>query len=225
MNKYHFGAVLKKSNGLFWTAFAVKKLLLAVLLLSPVKTFADDTAILDKIEQAGTAAKTLSTTFRQMKVVAATGSKTHLDGTLYFVAPDKMAQHYNQAGEALIINGKNFYMLRNGKKMQFDTDKNLPMRSLRNTLLYCLQGKLRTLANENDADLTVAEDAKGYTVTLTARKKAARGYKTIVLRYSKSTHLLNTMEMNEFLGNSNIYTMADYKVNGQVDAAKFNIPK
>lgn len=225
MKLHGFDNIPKKWQIFFWMTFCAKKLFLVIILCCSVDAFADDTAILNKIEQAGTAAKTLSTTFRQMKVVAATGSKTHLDGTLYFVAPDKMAQHYNQAGEALIINGKNFYMLRNGKKMQFDTDKNLPMRSLRNTLLYCLQGKVRTLANENDADLTVSEDAKGYTVTLTARKKAARGYKTIVLRYSKSTHLLNTMEMNEFLGNSNIYTMADYKVNGQVDAAKFNIPK
>lgn len=225
MKLHGFDNIPKKWQIFFWMTFCAKKLFLVIILCCSVDAFADDTAILNKIEQAGTAAKTLSTTFRHMKVVAATGTKTHLDGTLYFVAPDKMAQHYNQAGEALIINGKNFYMLRNGKKLQFDTDKNLPMRSLRNTLLYCLQGKVRTLANENDADLTVAEDAKGYTVTLTARKKAARGYKTIVLRYSKQTHLLNTMEMNEFLGNSNIYTMADYKVNGQVDAAKFNIPK
>ncbi|MGN0186618.1 MAG: outer membrane lipoprotein carrier protein LolA [Paludibacteraceae bacterium] len=225
MKTSHLGTALKKSQGFFWTAFIVKKVVLVGLLLCSVKTFADDTVILDKIEQAGTAAKTLSTTFRQMKVVAATGSKTQLNGTLYFVAPDKMAQHYNSADEALVINGKQFYMMRNGKKMLFDTDKNLPMRNLRNTLLYCLQGTVRTLAKENDADLTVAEDAKGYTVTLTARKKAVRGYKTIVLRYSKNNYLLTTMEMNEFSGNSNIYTMDDYTINAQIEAAKFNIPK
>ena len=136
-----------------------------------------------------------------------------------------MAQRYTNANEALIINGNQFYMVRSGKKLLFDTDKNPPMRSLRNTLLYCLQGKLRTLAADNDAELTVAEDAKGYTITLTARKKAVRGYQTIVLRYSKTNNLLMTMEMNEFSGNSTIYTMSDYKTNGQIDAAKFNIPK
>ena len=225
MNIKAFCIMTKKLQGLFWTAFWLKKLALLLILCCSVDAFADDTAILTKIEQAGSAPKTLSATFRQMKVVKATGSKIHLEGTLYFVAPDKMAQHYTNANEALIINGKQFYMVRSGKKLLFDTDKNPPMRSLRNTLLYCLQGKLRTLAADNDAELTVAEDAKGYTITLTARKKAVRGYQTIVLRYSKTNNLLMTMEMNEFSGNSTIYTMSDYKTNGQIDAAKFNIPK
>lgn len=186
---------------------------------------ADNAAALDKIESANAAYSSQTCSFTQQKTTV-TGAKNDANGTLYYVSPDKLSQHYVQpATDLLVINGANFYMARNDKKMLFDTSKNQMMRNLSNTLLYCIQGKIRQLATENDANVDVSESADNYIVTLTARKKAARGYKTIVLHYAKKTCLLTTMRMDEMNGASTLYQLTDTQVNSTIDASKFIIPK
>lgn len=215
---------LKKSRW-FWAFFVLKKLFLAAFLLVPTYIFADDTAILDQIEKTNTAVKTLTSPFTQVKTSASNGATKHLAGTLYYATPDKVAQHYTQpATDLFLINGDKLYMARNGKKLQFDTSKNAPMRALRNTLIYCIQGRVRTLAAENEADIAVATDAKHYIVTLTSKKRVPRGYKKIVLHYAKTDGTLHTMQMDEINGNSTLYTMTAYKIGAAVDAKQFEIP-
>ncbi len=203
----------------------LKKFCIAALLCVPAFVFADNQAVLDQIEKANASVKTLVTPFTQVKTVVATGAKKNSAGTLYYRANNCMAQHYTQpSGECFVINANKIYMVRNGKKMHFDASKNAPMRALSNTLLYCIQGKIRTLSAENNAEISVSSDAKHNIVTLTAKKKVARGYKKIVLRYNKVDGRLHSMQMDEFTGNSTLYTMTDYKLNGTIDASVFAIP-
>lgn len=216
--------ILKKSKW-FLAFFVLKKLCVAAFLLVPAYVFADDTAVFDQIEKTNASVKTLVSPFTQAKTIASTGAVKNLAGTLYYAAPDKVAQHYTQpATDLFVINGHQLYMARNGKKLHFDTSKNAPMRALRNTLVYCIQGRVRTLAAENEADITVSSDTKHHIVTLTAKKKVPRGYKKIVLRYAKSDGTLHTMRMDELNGNSTLYTMTGYKANASVDAAVFAVP-
>lgn len=201
-------------------------LLLLALLFVPKYVLADDAVVLAQIEKANANVKTLVSPFTQTKVVAATGTKKNLAGTLYYSAPDKVAQHYTQpASDLFLINGNQLCMARNGKKLHFDTGKNATMCALRNTLIYCIQGRTRTLAAENSADITVSSDAKHYIVTLTSKKKLPHGYKTIVLHYTKSDATLHIMQMDEFNGNSTIYTMTNYAIDQPVDATVFAIPE
>lgn len=216
--------ILKKSK-LFWAFVALKKICFAAFLLVPTYVVADDTAVLDQIEKANANVKTLTSPFTQAKTSASTGAVKHSAGTLYYTAPDKVAQHYTQpATDLFVINGDKLYMVRNGKKMLFDTSKNAPMRALSNTLIYCIQGRVRTLADENEADITVTSDAKHHIVTLTSKKRVPRGYKKIVLHYAKANGTLHTMQMDEINGNSTLYTMTGYKIGVAIDAKQFDIP-
>ena len=182
--------------------------------------------ILTEIEKANAAYKTVEGTFTRTQTNAAKG-KTETDkGILYLSGEDQMAQHYQApSADVLIINGDDFYMVRGKKTNKFNTAKNKPMRSLRNTLLYCLHGKPGTLAAENGAEITAEKKAKGYEVVLVSAKKTPRGYAKIVLMYDLKNKTLTSMQMDEYNGNSTLYEMSGVKTNGNVDAKVFEIPE
>lgn len=181
--------------------------------------------ILSEIEKGNAAYNTIQGDFTQTKTLAAKGTKVQSEGMLYISGDHQMAQHYQApSADVLIINGNDFYMVRGKKKNKFNTDKNKTMRSLRNTLLYCVHGKPAALAAENGAEITAVQKSDGYEVTLVSTKKTARGYAKIVLLYDLKTKLLTRMQMNEYNGNSTLYQMSGLRTNQPIDASVYVIP-
>lgn len=181
--------------------------------------------ILSEIEKGNAAYNTIQGDFTQTKTLAAKGTKVQSEGLLYISGDHQMAQHYQAPStDVLIINGNDFYMVRGKKKNKFNTDKNKTMRSLRNTLLYCVHGKPAALAAENGAEITAVQKSDGYEVTLVSTKKTARGYAKIVLLYDLKTKLLTRMQMNEYNGNSTLYQMSGLRTNQPIDASVYVIP-
>ena len=181
--------------------------------------------ILSEIEKGNAAYNTIQGDFTQTKTLAAKGTKVQSEGMLYISGDHQMAQHYQApTADVLIINGNDFYMVRGKKKNKFNTDKNKTMRSLRNTLLYCVHGKPAALAAENGAEITAVQKSDGYEVTLVSTKKTARGYAKIVLLYDLKTKLLTRMQMNEYNGNSTLYQMSGLRTNQPIDASVYVIP-
>lgn len=181
--------------------------------------------ILSEIEKGNAAYNTIQGDFTQTKTLAAKGTKVQSEGLLYISGDHQMAQHYQApSADVLIINGNDFYMVRGKKKNKFNTDKNKTMRSLRNTLLYCVHGKPAALAAENGAEITAVQKSDGYEVTLVSTKKTARGYAKIVLLYDLKTKLLTRMQMNEYNGNSTLYQMSGLRTNQPIDASVYVIP-
>lgn len=181
--------------------------------------------ILSEIEKGNAAYNTIQGDFTQTKTLAAKGTKVQSEGLLYISGDHQMAQHYQAPStDVLIINGNDFYMVRGKKKNKFNTAKNKTMRSLRNTLLYCVHGKPAALAAENGAEITAVQKSDGYEVTLVSTKKTARGYAKIVLLYDLKTKLLTRMQMNEYNGNSTLYQMSGLRTNQPIDASVYVIP-
>lgn len=185
----------------------------------------DNQAVLSQIEKANATITSIKGKFAQTKTIAANGKQIKSDGTLYISGSDKMAMHYNAPStDLLIINGERFYMIRGKKKNDFNTTKNKAMRSLRNTLLYCVHGKPAQLAEENNANISVSKETEDFIVTLTSQKKTARGYKKIILNYDSQSHLLTRMEMIEWGGNSTVYEISGIKKNDTFPATVYDIP-
>ena len=137
--------------------------------------------VLIEIENANAAYKVITGDFVRTQTNVAKGTSIKADGTLYIVGEDQMTQHYKAPStDLLIINGNDFYMIRGKKTNKFNTEKNKTMRSLRNTLLYCVHGKPMELATENGAEITAEKKENEYEVVLISTKKTARGYAKIV---------------------------------------------
>ena len=161
---------------------------------------------LEVLEQKNSSRKAFYGNFKQTKTLV---SKKEIksEGTLYFSAPDKLSMLYTSPeGEKMIINGDTMLNEREGKNNKFDLTKNKSMHTLAATILYSMQGKISELAKICNADINTVQNASGWTVTLTAKTKAAKGYSSIVLAY-KSDGTICSMEMTEFSGISTLYEM------------------
>ena len=202
----------------------MRTLLLAICLFVSTLLGAQNRILAD-IEKANAAYETIESVFIRTQTNVCKGTSVKAEGELYIAGEDKMAQHYKAPStDMLIVNGNEFYMARGKKTNKFNTVKNKTMRSLRNTLLYCVHGKPVLLATENGAEITAEKKEKGYEVVLTSTKKAPRGYAKIVLTYDLKSKLLTRMQMDEYNGNSTLYEMSDLKVNTSMDTKVFKIP-
>ncbi len=184
-----------------------------------------NSAALAQIEKANAGITSIQGKFAQTKTIAANGKQIKSDGTLYINGAEQMAMHYNAPStDLLVINGNRFYMIRGKKKNNFNTEKNKAMRSLRNTLLYCVHGKPAQLATENNADIAVTQDGNATVVTLTSQKKTPRGYEKIILHYNTKNSLLTRMEMIEWGGNSTLYEISGLQTDTTIAPDQFAIP-
>lgn len=204
----------------------MKKFIFAtVMLLCGIMIQAQDNAVLQKIEKGSASMPNIEAHFVQTKHIVANDKKIVTEGTLYIADSDKMAMYYNAPStDLLVINGVQFYMKQGKREKLYNTTKNKPMASLSNTLLSCVRGKVETLAQENNADITAQKSVKGYEVTLVSREKKAKGYAQIDLVYDAKSLMLVYMKMTEFNGISNTYEMSQIKTGGNIDAAKFQAP-
>ena len=150
------------------------------------------------------AQQTTDCSFTQARTIQASGKVIHSEGVISFKAPDQLTMTYtNPAGEYLIISGPMLRSNSQGQQLSVDTDKNARFRTLRNTLLNCINGAYEQAATDNDAELSVSEKNGRKTVSMTARKAAPRGYSKIILEYIKGLPV--RMVLEEFGGISTEY--------------------
>lgn len=200
-------------------------LISAVLLpLLPLRAGGDDT--LDRIEATGAALTSLEGSFSQTKTVKANGKTSSFSGTFYFVAPGQLAMAYKEATEGLVLSNGKFFIRRGGKAHKGELKHNKQMEQLSDVLFGCLQGRVRAVAEDNDATSSVKKDKDGtVVVTLLARKKSSKGFARIVLRYRPSDLLLTGVLLEEGSGNINEYTLTTPVAGGTIPASRFEIPK
>ena len=145
-------------------------------------------------------------TFTQTKTIKASGKKIVSEGTYSFKAPDQLVMQYTKPeGDFFIIDGPIIRLDMRGTAAELDTTNNPVAKAQRNTLLNSLTGNYKAIATEMDASLAETEKGGVKTVTITANKKAAKGYSKLVLTYKAGT--LKNMILEEFNGISTEYVL------------------
>ena len=142
--------------------------------------------------------------FTQAKTLRASGKVIRSEGVISFKSPDQLTMTYTDpAGDYLVISGPMLRSNSQGQQLSVDTEKNARFRLLRNTLLNCIMGEYEQAAKDNDAELSVSDKNGVRTVSMKARKAAARGYSRILLEYVKGLPV--RMVLEEFGGISTEY--------------------
>lgn len=148
------------------------------------------------------------------------------EGTIYYAGPTSLALRYSTPeGEAFVIDNDEIYVAKGGKERFFNAQKNAPMRTLSRTLMNCIEGDIDAVASDNDADIITSDGSKTRKVTVKARKRSARGYEVIELRYRKSDGMVEYIKLVEFNGNVNEYIVGVSKKNVNLPADAFGIPE
>lgn len=189
----------------------MKKLILSIAAVACSLALSAQTAsdLLAKIQNAPVRNETVISKFTEVRTpspMMANAKTVTLTGTLTFKTTTFLSMIYDN-GELFAINGTEMVINRDGKNQVFDTSKNLMMQGLSHTLIYAFEGKLATLATEQNADITAEKKGADIIVTVTARQKAARGYSKITVGYDAKTYAIKNMKMDEFTGASTWYTM------------------
>ena len=187
----------------------MKKILLTIIAaLGALTLSAQNSAdILSKIEKAGAKAEDIVTPFKESRTPAdKTQPKVNLKGKLVFKSEGFLSMQYDN-GDNFYINGDKMIITQNGVDAVYDTTKNLLMKSLNHTLMYAFRGEPSKIAEEQQADITAEKKGDDYVVTLTARKKSARGYSRVIVYYDSVKCIIKGMQMDEVTGASTVYSM------------------
>jgi len=184
----------------------MKKLavIISVLVSSLCVMAQDQDAILSMLEE--NPSGDIAAKFSETRTSADKSSSRNLTGTLVYKTAGDLSMIYDD-GEQFIIKGNTMKIYQNQVETVFDLTKNLMMKGLRNALIYSFQGKLQNLAVEQKADIKAVKEGKIYVVTLTAQKKAVRGYSRIEIRYNSSDCAIVSMLMEEFSGAVTKYSL------------------
>lgn len=177
------------------------------------------------IGTAGASLTTVEAAFTHTRTVKASGKTTTYTGTYYYNATDRLAMHYDQDSEGLILSSGRFFIRRSGKANKGQIQKVNQMEQLSDILFACIRGEVAKAARDNDATLSLKTEKSAWVVTLTANKKSAKGYAKVVLRYRRSDGVLEGLRMEEFNGNVNDYALRNCKTGVVIPADKFDIPK
>lgn len=185
---------------------------MAAAMLGSLCAFAADADVYEKIEKANASKTNMQGHFDHTRLIKVSGKTVKMEGILYFTAPDKLGMHYTTPrGDKLVINGRNVF-IHNAQYADgrlFDTASNPVIAGLSSTLLNCIKGKIRTVASENDATLSLKDDGKHYVITATVSKKSSRGYAKIIVMYRKSDCVLVKMVTESDAGVVNTYLISD----------------
>jgi len=144
--------------------------------------------------------------FTQTRVLKMSGKTTVKKGHITFDGKDQLAMIYTAPeGDYFIIDGPLVRMDVDGRQAELQSDK-VPQVSLqRATLLNCLSGNWKQVAEDNNADASVTEKGGLRTVTLVSRKAVRGGYKSVTLTYRIKDGVVTRMVLEETAGIENTY--------------------
>lgn len=200
---------------------------LMMILMGTSSAFADENSrtmeILEKIEAANSSVKTIQGRFVHGRI-SRDGTHEALQGMLY-VGSGNMAMHYDKSDqEIFMIQDDRIHMRRKGKARDINLKIIRPMQSLKTTLLYSMQGKVASLAKfQPSYAVTAVENGGDIVIEFRSMKKGKMGYEVIRNTYDARSHLIKRMEMVEFNGNSNIYTISSLSVDKHIPQKMFDI--
>ena len=204
----------------------MKRILIAVLAaLTCISSYAiDKDFTLMKIESTNLKYKTIQAKFDQKRTLPSKATAMRA-GDFYYSAPDKMSMLFTEpATDKFIISDGKMLNILNGKPAQrFDLAKAPAMASFADCLLKSMSGEVRKVAEANNAEIEVSDDAKFYVVTLTAKTKAVKGFSKMVLKYRKTDCVLVEMEMEEFNKMVNLYVLKDISKDTAIDNSVYNL--
>lgn len=201
----------------------IATLILTLFALVPAWAGGDDT--LDRIEAAGSGLTSLEGSFSQARTIKASGKTSNFSGSFYFCAPDQLSMIYNEESEGLVLNKDKFFIRRGGKAHKGVISHNKHMEQLSSVLFDCVRGKVRAVAEANNATTAVSSERGTCVVTITAKKKSSKGFTRIVLRYSSSDMMLTGVLLEESSGTINEYKLSQLTGGKQIPASRFEIPK
>ena len=205
-------------------AVLISVILAAALSVNAAEIPAKTKAVLAEIEKANSSLTTITSPVTETRTMP-NGKSFVSSGDFYYTSPNLLAIRYiTPAGDYLVINTEDVAQKKKqGRTFKLSIKKNQTMQHLSNTLLWCISGKLISLAEANDASVAVSEANGMINVVFTPGGKTSKDFKKIELSYDKATKRIKTMAMTDKGNIVTKYTMDKPQYGSAIDASVFVI--
>jgi outer membrane lipoprotein-sorting protein len=164
--------------------------------------------------------QSISSIFRQEKVLSALTEKIVSTGVFKFKRADKVRMEYQKPFSYLMImNGDAMLIKDEQKENRMSVRSNKLLQQINRIMIDCVQG---SILNSRDFTAKVWENDKQYLLEL---KPVGRGLKdffqNIVLTVEKKDYSVQSLQMNEPSGDYTIITFTEKKINGEIPDTSF----
>jgi outer membrane lipoprotein-sorting protein len=162
----------------------------------------------------------ISSNFRQEKILTALTEKITSTGTFRFKRSNKVRIEYQKPFSYLMImNGEKILVKDESKESRVNVRSNKLFQQVNRIMVDCIQG---TMLESKDFTTKVFENNERYLLEMIpVSKNLKEFFQTIVLHVEKKDYSVHAIEMNEPAGDQTIITFTDKKLNDQVPDAVF----
>jgi outer membrane lipoprotein-sorting protein len=162
----------------------------------------------------------LSSSFRQEKILTALEEKIISNGDFRFKRPDKLRIEYTAPYEYLLImNGDKITVKDDQNVNQINAKSNKLFQQVNRIMIDCIKG---TILDSKDFSVKLFEDGNNYLVELTPVSRAMRDFfATIVLIVEKDDYSVKQIDMNEPAGDQTTMTFHKKEINTPLADAVF----
>lgn len=181
--------------------------------------------VIAKINQTSASIETMAADFTQTKNLSLLNDKMVSEGKIYYKRPDKLRWEYISPYDYLFIfNGTKVYVGNKSRKDVIDTSSNKIFKEVARIMMSTVTGT--ALSNTTDFTITVDDSGNLWKVTLVPKKKELRNmFSKVVLSFNKANYQVSEIDIFEKNNDRTNIKFRNLKVNKQVDASLFNIPK
>lgn len=175
--------------------------------------------MLDKIDVAAQATKSMQCDFTQTKHMKLLSKDMQSKGKMYFKRPDKLRWQYTSPYDyTFIMNGDKVSL----NTKQIDAQKNKMFRQITSIILGSITGG--GLKSATDFTVELYKDGNNCFAKLYPKKKEVKQvYQVIEIHFNTALTMVNSVKMVEKTGDTTTVTLTNTKNNTAIDESLFDI--
>lgn len=174
-----------------------------------------------KLESVSSKNSTISCNFTQTKKVKNIKHLVESYGQFFYDNSGLMALIYAKPkGDKVVMSGKEFTVVANGKKFTSDASSNPMMAQISYMMQACMSGNVGQLGR--GWGMSVEKNEGDYRVVLTPTDRRVKKYISgMVMLFDKANITLNQLRIEESAGGYTEYRFVDKKLNQKIDSSYF----
>ena len=203
-------------------------LLLMVLAVMGITTFAQTQLsenqtkeVINQLTQAAASMQTMQCRFVQEKTSTMLAEPSISEGTMHYVAPDKMRWEYTKPyAFSLIVNGERIVKVTDGKSEVLDGNSSRMYQGIVNIIMGSASGK--KLFDASVFDMVLYDDDAFWKAEMTPKRRdMKRMFSRLVFRFDKKTNGISRVELIGSNGDVTSIRFEEMKVNETIPEERF----
>lgn len=181
-----------------------------------------DSIIFRQIEEAGKSIQSMECHLRN--TMTRPYEQVEKEGNIKYLAANQIAANFD-GGEYVLMSGNKMKIKLGIFNNTFRTDRNPLIKPISRMLVNAISGQCRTIAEENNYNISLTEDTQSYLVTLTTKKKKLLGigYKQAVFEYRKDNMRLKSILLIDYKDNHDLYSFEEQVFDQPIDENAFKL--